>query len=176
MIRRRMKVVAYLALCLVIFLIDFYIAPRRPIGPINITIEGALMVYGIRVILVQWKRGNDPILLILTLVAWLVDLVAAFALIYWSYGSHPNFGPHTSLTRLDAIYFSVGTLTTGTGSINAVSEAARAVQMIQQLLDLAYIGFAAALVISRFGELKTEKRLKVERLDELMAERNRAFT
>lgn len=106
----------------------------------------------------------------------LVDLVAAFALIYWSYGSPPDFGPHTSLTRLDAIYFSVGTLTTGTGSINAVSEAARAVQMIQQLLDLAYIGFAAALVIGRLGELKTEKRLKDERLAGLMAERNQAFT
>jgi Ion channel len=47
-------------------------------------------------------------------------LLVVFSTLYWSYGTSANFSE--PLTRLDAIYFSVGTLSTaGTGNISAVS-------------------------------------------------------
>jgi hypothetical protein len=71
-----------------------------------------------------------------------------FSTLYWGYGEAPNFSP--SLTRLDAIYFSVGTLTTaGTGNISALSELARRLQTAQMILDFILVVFVVAIVIPR---------------------------
>ena len=47
------------------------------------------------------------------------------------------------LSHLDAVYFALGTLTTGSGNIFAKSEYSRTVQTIQLVFDLVLMGFAA---------------------------------
>jgi hypothetical protein len=81
------------------------------------------------------------------------QLLGAFSYLYWSFGSRANF--NMILTHLDAVYFTLGTLTTaGTGSIAATSEAARYIQSLQMLLDLGLMVFAVGIVISRFSSPK----------------------
>lgn len=76
-------------------------------------------------------------------------LIGGFSFLYWSYGSTVNF--NISLTRLDAIYFTFGTLTTaGTGNITAISEASRYIQTLQMFLDLGLMVFAVGLLVTRF--------------------------
>jgi hydrogenase maturation factor len=73
-------------------------------------------------------------------------LVATFSTLYWNYGSAANFS--VSLTRLDAVYFAIGTLTTaGTGTIAAISQTARGIQTVQMILDLVLVVFAVTLVL-----------------------------
>jgi GntR family transcriptional regulator len=73
-----------------------------------------------------------------------------FSVLYWGYGVSPNFS--ANLTRLDAVYFSVGTLTTaGTGSIAATSELSRELQTSQMALDFVLVVFAVAIVMPRLA-------------------------
>lgn len=78
-------------------------------------------------------------------------LVGGFSFLYWSYGSQINFTVTATLSRLDAVYFTLGTLTTaGTGSISATSEASRYIQSLQMVLDLVLMVFAVGLLIAQF--------------------------
>lgn len=65
-------------------------------------------------------------------------------------GSTSNFSIY--LSRLDAVYFAVGTLTTaGTGNISATSDLARGLQTIQMALDLVLVVFAVGLILPRLS-------------------------
>ena len=76
------------------------------------------------------------------------SLIYLFSILYWGYGSATNFS--IQLTRLDAIYFAIGTLTTaGTGNISATSDLARGLQALQMGLDFMIVVFAVALVTPR---------------------------
>ncbi|HEX3488938.1 MAG TPA: ion channel [Streptosporangiaceae bacterium] len=84
------------------------------------------------------------------LVFYLLTFVSMFSLIYWTYGTSHNFS--TQLTHLDAIYFTIGTLSTaGTGDIVPVSELARGLQTLQMLLDLGFLLVAVTLVVGRLA-------------------------
>lgn len=103
---------------------------------------GALVIFLI-------KRANGLAVTIMFVNAFLT-LIGAFASIYWDSGSANNFS--IKLSHLDAIYFTLGTLTTGSGNISAITEYSRGVQTIQLVLDLALMGFAAGVVFTRFAE------------------------
>ena len=78
-----------------------------------------------------------------------------FSVIYWTYGTSGNFS--TRLTHLDAIYFTMGTLSTaGTGSIAPVSQLARGLQTLQMLLDLGFLLVAVTLVVGRLAARETK--------------------
>ena len=84
------------------------------------------------------------------IVTSLSALTATFATLYWNYGLRPNFTQQ--LNHLDAIYFTIGTLTTaGTGTISAVSQTARTLQSLQMVLDLGLIVFAVGLAIAEIS-------------------------
>jgi hypothetical protein len=88
----------------------------------------------------------------LDVVYYLVAFTILFMASYWSCGGGHNSNIH--LTRLDAAYFTIGTLSTaGTGSIVATSELARALQTWQMALDLVFLLVAVALVVTRLGSL-----------------------
>jgi hypothetical protein len=75
-------------------------------------------------------------------------LLACFSTLYWDYGAEGNFS--ITLSRLDAVYFAVGTLTTaGTGDIVAKSETARGIQTMQMVLGMALVVFAVTIVLAR---------------------------
>jgi len=102
----------------------------------------ALFIYSYKKNVGLWTLGA------LFINAFLV-LIGGFSFLYWSYGSTVNFT--VSLSRLDAVYFTLGTLTTaGTGNISATSEASRYIQSLQMFLDLALMVFAAGLLIAQF--------------------------
>jgi hypothetical protein len=84
------------------------------------------------------------------------SLLAVFSTLYWNYGTANNFTER--LTQLDAIYFSVGTLSTaGTGNISAVSQVARGLQTLQMILDISFVVFAVSLAIAGIS-LRMQKK------------------
>ena len=95
------------------------------------------------------KRANGWSVAIMFVNA-LLTIIGVFASIYWDSGGIHNFT--YKLSHLDAVYFTLGTLTTGTGNISAISEYSRGVQTIQLVCDLALMGFAAAVVFGRFAD------------------------
>lgn len=87
----------------------------------------------------------------------LLFVALLFSLLYWNYGTSRNFDH--SLTHLDAIYFTLGTLTTaGTGNINATSDVARGIQLAQMTMDLALLVFAITLLMARWSQIKENNR------------------
>jgi len=91
------------------------------------------------------------------LVFYLLTFVSMFSLIYWTYGTSHNFS--TQLTHLDAIYFTIGTLSTaGTGNIVPVSELARGLQTLQMLLDLGFLLVAVTLVVGRLATSRADSK------------------
>jgi len=84
-------------------------------------------------------------------------LIAIFSYLYWNIGSTENFS--IELTRLDAVYFTVGTLSTaGSGNITATSDAARAIQALQMAFDLGLVLFAIGIALNRFSLASAQKR------------------
>jgi len=78
-------------------------------------------------------------------------LALVFANIYWAIGTKANFG--VELSRLDALYFSLGTLTTaGTGTIAPTSSFARGLVSVQMVLDFVFVATAVTIVIARWSE------------------------
>jgi DNA-binding transcriptional regulator YhcF (GntR family) len=112
-------------------------------------------------ILMLLTIGDTAPGVLLGLVYVISALTYLFSGLYWGYGEAPNFS--INLTRLDAIYFSVGTLTTaGTGNISATSELSRGLQTMQMLLDFALVVFAIAIVMPRLIRL-VERLAKADR-------------
>jgi len=84
-------------------------------------------------------------------------LLALFSTLYWNYGSATNFS--IILSRLDAVYFAIGTLTTaGTGNIAPISQTARGIQALQMILDLGLVVFAITLVLAAFSSRPKKAR------------------
>jgi hypothetical protein len=97
------------------------------------------------------KRQFRPWLTALVLAYFLALLLEIFTDLYWSYGTSKNFT--IPLSHLDAFYFTLGTLTTGTGNISAISETSRGIQTAQMGFDFLLIGFILALLITRYSTL-----------------------
>jgi hypothetical protein len=77
-------------------------------------------------------------------------LVSNFSLLYWNYGTTANFSQ--SLSHLDAIYFTVGTLSTaGTGNIVPTSQLGRGLQTAQMIIDIFFLVVAVSLVLARLA-------------------------
>jgi hypothetical protein len=82
------------------------------------------------------------------LVVLLTMLLVGFAALYYAMDRFEGefSGIHT---RLDALYFTVTTLSTvGYGDIVAVGQKARAAVTAQMLFDLAYVGIAARVLLT----------------------------
>jgi membrane protein YdbS with pleckstrin-like domain len=85
--------------------------------------------------------------------ASLGTLILLFSTLYWQIGTDQNF--NLPLSRLDGVYFTLGTLTTaGTGNIVATSETARAIQFIQMIVDLGVAALVIGIFVSRISSLQ----------------------
>jgi voltage-gated potassium channel len=92
-----------------------------------------------------------------TLVFLVLYVIVLFAWTYWDIGTFTNFGQ--PLTHIDALYVSVGTLSTaGTGSISAMSKLARGIQSAQMTIDMVLVVFVAGVVVTRFMAGRQEPR------------------
>jgi hypothetical protein len=74
-----------------------------------------------------------------------------FSMLYWLYGTNKNFT--TTLSRLDSVYFALGTMTTaGTGSIAPASQLARGLVSAQMAVDFIFLATVVSLAVTRLGE------------------------
>lgn len=143
-----------IALCVLVY--GFLEMPQGAV-----TIIGIMLVFGIVgfviTVLIVMKYLNparsSPNIFV-ELAYYLVILVLCFSVAYWDYGSLGNF--NVQLSRLDAVYFTIGTLSTaGTGNIVTTSETTRALQGLQMIVDLGFFSVAVTLVITLLSNLRS---------------------
>jgi Ion channel len=122
-----------------------------------VIIPSAITIIGITYVLISVTRFGSVSDKALMLLFGFALLVGNFSILYWSYGTTGNFTEH--LTRLDAIYFAIGTLATaGTGNISAVSQLARGLQALQMALDIGFAVFVVALAVAEiFSRMKRRR-------------------
>jgi cytochrome bd-type quinol oxidase subunit 2 len=78
-------------------------------------------------------------------------ITVLFSILYWTIGTEKNFS--VKLSRIDAIYFSLGTLTTaGTGTIGPTSDLSRALVSGQMVLDLVFVAVVVTTAVTRWSE------------------------
>jgi hypothetical protein len=123
---------------------------------------GAIIPFAIAIVLFTYllisvtRFGNMVDIAIMLFLSF-SSLAATFSTLYWNYGTTGNFTER--LTQLDAIYFTIGTLTTaGTGNISAISQAARGLQTLQMALDIGFILFAVSLVVAEISSRMQRRR------------------
>lgn len=104
------------------------------------------------------------IALVASLINAFLYLVVTFAGLYYHFGTSSNFSKPL-VTRVDALYFTLGTLTTaGTGNIAPVSQLSRGLTSLQMVIDLVYITIAVAIAVTRLTE-RTSLQLLPRSLD-----------
>jgi hypothetical protein len=130
----------------------YYLLPLDHIRNVPLTLAAgivillAVTVWQVRAII----RARYPALRAIEALAATVPLfLLLFASAYFTMaGTNPaNFSPH-SLTRTDALYFTVTAFSTvGFGDITAASQSARLVVTVQMLLDLLVLGLGIRVFI-----------------------------
>jgi hypothetical protein len=108
------------------------------------------------------ERKMTPAALLVDLIVTFAAFVGSFAYLYYDEGTGRAFSQ--DLSRLDAVYFAVGTVSTaGTGNINALSEGARATQLAEMLLAMVLVIVAGGFVLVRYMAPMMEKSRKRQR-------------
>lgn len=92
-------------------------------------------------------RPSDLIGVLTIFVSSVLALTGTFSYFYWEYGTAKDF--NINLTHFDAFYFAIGTLSTGTGSISAMSTTSRVLQSVQMTADFILVGLVAGMIIAR---------------------------
>jgi hypothetical protein len=118
---------------------------------VNVTVGQLAAISILPLIVLVIARRFRPVVTALVLVYAFALLLEFFTGLYWTYGTSRNFS--VPLSRLDALYFALGTLTTGTGNIAAISETSRRIQTIQMGIDFLFIGLLVAFAIARYSTL-----------------------
>lgn len=137
--------------------LNLFAYTRGSFTGIRTIIPFAVAIVGLTYVLISVTRFGSIMDIVADIITSLSVLVATFSTLYWNYGLLSNFTEQ--LTRLDAIYFTIGTLTTaGTGTISAVSQTARTLQGLQMVLDLGLIVFAVALAIAEISSRMQRQR------------------
>jgi hypothetical protein len=119
---------------------------------------GLIVVAGIAVWEVRAIVGADyPGVRAIEALAFTVPMfLLLFSTVYFLMEHHSQTSFSQSLTRTDALYFTVTTFSTvGFGDITARSQAARLVVTFQMLADLVVLGFGVKVVI---GAVQTGRR------------------
>lgn len=121
----------------------------RPGGLGFVAVFALISLFGV-VQLVRAARSERLGVLVMAFIVVVSMILGNFAQIYWGYGTDGNFNEH--ITRFRAVYFAIGTLSTaGTGNIVAISTAAQATQMAQQVVDLLLLAFGVGALVARFA-------------------------
>jgi hypothetical protein len=94
-------------------------------------------------------RPSDLVGVIQIFVSAVLVVIGTFSYFYWEYGTAKEF--HINLTHFDAFYFAIGTLSTGTGNISAISTTSRVLQSVQMITDFILIVFIAAAIFARIS-------------------------
>jgi hypothetical protein len=97
---------------------------------------------------VAYNPEREPASPLLCFIVCLLEVISLYASLYYWFKLHGAF--HGMNTPLDAVYFSVTTLTTtGYGDIYPTRNITKILVMTQMLTDLALLAVAAAILIPR---------------------------
>ena len=133
-IKRIIRVVVFLfAVQLAVWLV-FFLVPQSKRSGIDILGTSLLFIYlAFTIYVIIWLvQYRAPVWMLVSMLTLSVSsLILVFATLYWDIGTKANFS--VELTRFDAVYFSVGTLGGGTGSIVATGVPSRSLQIFQTL-------------------------------------------
>lgn len=135
----------------------FFAQPQGGLSNIAIVAVFGLVALANIVAIIAQHRGviRSPTGIYVDLAYYLVVFIWMFSLVYWAYGTAKNFS--VPLTRLDALYFTIGTLSSaGTGNLAPASQLARGIQTLQMILDLGFILVAVTLVVARLADVKAK--------------------
>ena len=163
--RARRRVVRSIARTLLVTgsLVAFYVtAPldQRPVGAIAVRLLLELLAL---VLVLGWQiravgRSPHPVLRGVEAVVVTVPLLALTFAATYVVVDHNSPGSFTeSLSRLDAAYLAVTVLATvGFGDITPVTELARSLVMAQMLVDLAFVGLVAKVLVGAVRRRRDE--------------------
>jgi Ion channel len=131
-----------------------FLVGKRHNVPVGFGVYLAVSLAILILLVVSAARTGSFNLVIVDLIALVALFLWAFSYFYWNYGTKANLS--APLTRLDAVYFALGTLSAaGTGNISAISEKSRAIQTAQMGLGFALVVFAIAAVVARYMSGRT---------------------
>jgi Ion channel len=137
-------VVFFAASAILAWIDQFHLAQRAPSVTYADVVPIANVAVAIALLIVMRFRPIWTTLLVLYVFS---ELLLGFSPLYWNHGGEANFSK--PLSHLDSLYFAVGTLSTaGTGSLSALTEAAKEIQTVQMFMDLPLTLFAVAIVIA----------------------------
>ena len=145
----------------------YYLLPLDHVKNVPLTLVGGLLIL---LAVTVWQlhailRARYPALRAVEALATTVPLfLLLFASAYFTMaGTSPdNFSTH-SLTRTDALYFTVTTFSTvGFGDITAASQSARLVVTAQMLLDLLILGLVVRAFVGAVRLARQQTRPAVE--------------
>jgi len=133
---------------------------QRPVGSIAAQL---LLELAALVLVLVWQirsvgRSPHPVLRgVESLVVTVPLLVLTFAATYVVVDHNSPGSFSEALSRLDAAYFSVTVLATvGFGDITPLTEAARSLVMAQMLVDLAFVGLVAKVLVGAVRRRRDE--------------------
>ncbi len=110
-----------------------------------------LLLVVVAFVTVREARGTPTWVTLIAAANVVLLLLATFVRMYWAYGAAKNW--NITLSRWDAFYVAVGTLTTaGTGNISANSDFARRLLTLQMGLDFVILTFVVGIVIYNFTD------------------------
>lgn len=141
----------------------YYLLPLDHISSVPLALAGGLLILlaGAAWQLRAITRARYPAVRAIQALATTVPLfLLLFASAYFAMAlSNPaNFSTH-SLTRTDALYFTVTTFSTvGYGDITAVSQTARLVVTVQMLLDLLALGLGIRVFVGAVQMARQQAR------------------
>jgi Ion channel len=140
---------------------NLFVFSQSTFTGLYVIVPSAITVIGITYVLISVTRFSSMPEKALMLLFGFALLVGNFSILYWNYGTTGNFTEH--LTRLDAVYFAIGTLTTaGTGNVSAVSQLARGLQALQMALDIGFLVFVVALAVAEIFSRMQRRRDRQE--------------
>jgi hypothetical protein len=152
--RRLIGLAAFRSLAVTIVLVVlYYVLPLDHVKNVPVTLTVGLVILAVGIVgqLRVISRAAHPGLRAIEALATTLPLfLLLFASAYFvmARSSPANFSTH-SLTRTDALYFTVTVFSTvGFGDISAASQTARVVVIVQMLLDLLALGLVVRAFVS----------------------------
>ncbi len=138
---------------MIVLVVLYYNLPLDHVKNVPVTLVVGVVVLAVVTVLELRLIGRSPlpaVRAVEALAAVLPLFLLLFASVYvvMAEASPANFSTH-SLTRTDALYFTVTVFSTvGFGDITATSQSARVVVTVQMLLDLAALGLVVRAFVS----------------------------
>ncbi|MDX3840068.1 MULTISPECIES: ion channel [Streptomyces] len=134
---------------------DFIGATQRPehLAFLPLLNAAVIVACGVAVGRTALRKDSNDAAVLLSGTSLVSLFVPLFSLFYFWHGNAEHF--NALLSKWDALYFTIGTFTTGTGSIMAKSEWMRGVVAIQQLIGILIFSVFMVILMERLTSRRT---------------------